>query len=141
MIVTRLRARDLPTGCAAALLLVLLAALALLSASCGPMIGAGAKQTQRFCVVVHNLDVAYAETASVTWWTDGVIRGRQEQLVPAGGEAVFALSGDRPEGFQIDTLAWPASSGGAVWQGPDYSGALIFHVLYPTRVTWTETVR
>jgi len=116
--------------------LLLAALVALGLAACGPLLAPPGGPKHSFVVIVHNLDVAYAETATVTWWVGSAILGSETKLMPAGGWAAFPTGGV-PDGFEIDALAWPPGSG-AVWGRPDYRSTLIFHVAYPTRFTWKD---
>jgi hypothetical protein len=117
------------------ILVLLMVGLAALVEGCAPMLfghspGAGLA----FVVVVENGDTAYAETASISWWSGSTVVGSSTVLMPPGGHATFVL-GAVPDGLQLDALAWP---GGNVFGGPDYAGATIFHVLYPSGATWQE---
>ena len=111
------------------LLLVGLASLV----GCGPMLnghsGSGAKNS--FVVVVHNQDLAYPETVVLSWWRDSTIAGISTRMILAGGEAAFAI-GAMPDGFELDTTAYPAQLGGQVWQTPEYRDFYVFHVYYPS---------
>lgn len=93
--------------------------------------------TAALVVTVHNLDVAYAETATVSWWVASTVLASQAKLMPAGGEASFYLP-VFPDGLEVDTVAWPAQAGGLAFGSPDYRGARVFHVCYPTQAFWIE---
>jgi hypothetical protein len=119
--------------------LLLLALLTFPFAACGPMLNGhsgGQGPNFSFVIVVHNNDVAYAETASVCWWQGSAIVGSATRLMPAGGSVAIPV-GPMPDGFEVDTLAWPAPYG-AVWQTPDYNDCYIFHVAYPQGTTWKD---
>ena len=114
---------------------VLFAIMLLGFLACGPI----SKPPPRpsFVVVVHNLDIVYPETAVVSWWKDSEIIGITTRTIPAGGDATFFI-GFIPDGFELDTTAHPAQSGGQAWSGPEISGCYVFHVVYPTGYTWKE---
>lgn len=117
----------------------LLFLLALILIGCGPMINghSGGGQTYGFVVVVHNQDVAFAETATLSWWQGSTIVGSATYLMPAGGEATFVI-GPTPDGIELDTTAHPAQAGGQVYQTPDYWGWHIYHVNYPSGFAWGD---
>ncbi len=106
---------------------------------CGPMIygHSGGGPNYSFTVVVHNNDVAYAESVSVSWWLGSSVVGQSSVVIPAGGSFAFPMGHVAPDGFELDSAAHPAPYG-QVWQSPDYQGYWIFHVEYPSGVTWRE---
>jgi len=116
--------------------LVLFALLAIgLACGCGPV--NGKPKSPSFVVVVHNDDLLYPETMNLSWWNASTIAGVQTATIPGGGSHVFFV-GFMPDGFELDSTAYPAQSGGQVWQTPEYAGFYVFHVHYPTGVTWGE---
>jgi len=109
--------------------------LAVISASlgCGPV---NRQKDPSFVVVVHNTDT-YPETAVVSWWLGSTIAGVTTKTIAPGGSESFYV-GFMPDGFELDTTAYPAQSGGQVWMTPEYRGFYVFHVLYPSGSSWGE---
>jgi hypothetical protein len=107
--------------------LVVLALLLLLG--CGPVLfGHSPGAPRRLAVIVHNGDTAFAETATVTWWTESTVRSSSSQLMPAGGYAVFTFA-ELPDGIAIEAAAWPRP--GFVIQRGEYQDGEVVHVGYP----------
>lgn len=113
----------------------LLAWLALFSTvflfyGCGPMPnmgGAGKPRPLRMPFIVHNNDIAYPASVTVSWWLGSTVLGSEWREIPAGGSAAFVFAA-LPDGVEVKAVAWGS---GAVWMSPDYKGAKQFDVFYP----------
>lgn len=102
--------------------------LALFLASCSPMINGHAPIKDKPMVfVIHNSDIGYPMSCTVTWWLESTIVGSTTLIIP-GGESKGLTFAALPDGIQVEAAAWRP----AVWQTPDYRGTDIFAVDYPS---------
>jgi len=79
-------------------------------------------------VAVHNQDIGYPASVTVTWWHGSSISGSEQQTIPSQGVGLFDTHGF-PDGFQVDALAF--GQFGRVWSSPEYRDSEVFHIYYP----------
>jgi hypothetical protein len=115
--------------------LILFAFLTLgLLCGCGPV--KTPPPSPSFVVVIHN-DLAAPELVDLSWRRGATVGPRARATIPAGGWHSFFV-GFTPDMVELDSAAFPAQSGGKIWQAPDYWGFYVFHVRYPSGATWCE---
>lgn len=120
-----------------AVILFVLAVIWLL-AGCNQQFGSTKPKKQSFVVVLHNGDVGYPASMSVSWWRESTVVGTTWREVPGGGETTLVM-GDMPDGFMIEVVGWSsAPNTGLSFGSPDYATGKVFHVCYPSGAYWSE---
>lgn len=100
--------------------------LALLLVACAP----SRPDRLHFVAVVHNTTTA-TEDVTIRWAIGGLYVGEAKRRIAAGCDGVVVMGELPPDLVEIDSLALQTA-----WGPPDWRGGLVFHVSYPSGVTW-----
>lgn len=113
--------------------ILLVAATVWLLVGCNGQLNSGnGPKKMSFVVIMHNDDIGYAASMTVSWWTESTVTGSEWRDIPGGGESAFVM-GAVPDGFMVQALGWSSSpSDGLGWGRPEYFGGNVFHIHYPS---------